>query len=109
MGNRTALIEEVYSLLSAGDVEKAISHVTEDAKWHVPGLGVEVEGREKVLEFTRGLYSRGFHQHVLHSAEYGDVVACWIEGTLPDGANYKSCVVHRFEGDKIAEYTSVRV
>lgn len=109
MADRTALITEIYSMMDKGDFDTAISHVAEGAKWHVPGLGVEVEGRDKVLEFTKGLYGQGFKQHILHTAEYGDVVVCWIEGTLPGGSTFKSCVVHRFEDGEIAEYTSVRV
>lgn len=102
-------IDRVYSHLENSEYEAATALITQDAQWHVPGLGVEVEGRDQVLQFIIDIYGKGFRQEILHLEEFEDTVVAWTKGVLPGGIEFKSCVVHRFEGDKIAEYTSVRI
>lgn len=102
-------IDQVYSHLENFEFEAATALISQDAQWHVPGLGVEVEGRDQILQFMIDIYGKGFRQQILHLEEYDDTVVAWTKGTLPGGTEFRSCIVHRFEGDKIAEYTSVRI
>lgn len=103
------LVEQVYSRLSKGEIDAACELLTDDTKWHVPGLGIEAAGREEVTGFIKDLYGRGFEQKVLYIADHDDSVATWMAIVLPDGSHVRTCAIHRMENNKIAEYTSVRL
>jgi len=109
MADRAVVVEGVYAAMGRGDFDPLAGVVAEGARWHVPGLGVELEGRARVLEWVRELYERGFAPRVEHVAGYGDAVVAWVEGALPGGEAFRACYVHRFSGDEIAEFTSVRL
>lgn len=107
MSDHIALLEETHAARARGDFETGTRLLAENVRWHVPNRGVELEGREKVVQFTKEMYRRGFRYSTLHSAEYGDVVVSWVAGTL-EGQPFKACYGQRFQDDKLIEFTSVR-
>jgi hypothetical protein len=76
-------------------------------KFHAPGIGLDVEGRDPVIErISQFVEEADVHYEVQEVVEYGPFVVALTHSTgTVDGQRmaWDPCQVLRYEGDEIAE------
>ena len=93
--------------LNARDFAASAENFAENIKFHAPGIGLEVEGRDAASARVREFVEQAdVHYDVEEIVEHGafSVVFARSTGTL-DGQRvaWDLCQVLRYEGDKVAE------
>jgi hypothetical protein len=105
--SRTDQLRQSIDDLNAHDFASASKGFATDVKFHAPGIGLDVEGRDTVMERVSQFVEEGdVHYEVQEVVEYGPFVVALTHstGTL-DGQRmaWDLCQVLRYEGDEIAE------
>jgi ketosteroid isomerase-like protein len=113
MIDKKAVVRSYIDGFRTGDHDKILSCLTEDTRWHMPGV-FELAGK---AAFDNEIENPGFEGHpdiqVLRLVEEGDVVIA--EGTVRhDMTNQPRldavfCDVFVFRGDEICELTTYQV
>jgi hypothetical protein len=109
----TEEVRERVEHLNSRDFDFGTERMAEDIRFHAPGLGKDVQGRDAVLEVSRSwIESADVHYELL-----GDVVElgpftmillrhlATIDG---ERTTYDVLLVDRWEGDKVVETWSLR-
>jgi hypothetical protein len=98
--------------LNRRDFGAATEELAEDAKFHAPGIGLDVEGRDVVAKHIREFIEQADARYeVEHIVEHGPFVVTFTRctGNLDDRRMaWDLCQVAPFEGDRIAEIWALR-
>ena len=110
--SRTDLVRQSIEALNARDFTAAGKDFSDNVTFHAPGLGLDVEGRDTVLQkvgdFVEAVDAR---YEVAEVIEHGPFVVAFTRSTGNiDGQRmaWDVCEVLRFEGDEAAEVWAVR-
>ena len=104
---RSDEIRQGLESLNARDFAASADNFAENIKFHAPGIGLDVEGRDAALARVQDFVEQAdVHYDVEEIVEHGvfSVVFARSTGTL-DGQRmaWDLCQVLRYEGDKAAE------
>lgn len=105
--DRVGHVTRALELLNAGDIVGGMEGYAENARFCVPALGVELEGREAIVE-TMGQFAKDadVRYEVDRLVEEGPLVVVFARSTgLMGGRRMRwgVCMVLRWEGNEIAE------
>jgi hypothetical protein len=97
---------------NARDFAAAGENFADNMRFHAPGLGVDVEGRDTVLDRISAFVQQAdAHYDVEDVIEHGPFVVAFTRstGTL-DGQRmaWDLCQVYRYEGDEVVEAWALR-
>jgi hypothetical protein len=110
--SRLDSVRERYQDLNARRFDANLDVIAEDVRFHAPGLGKDVQGRDTVLDVVRGfIESSDVHYEFLDAAELGPfVVSHLTTNANVDGKRltWGLLQVERYEGDKVVEMWSLR-
>ena len=110
--SRSDQLKQGIEGLNARDFVAASSDFADNVKFHAPGLGLEVEGRDTVMKHVSEFVQQADIQYDLEQVvEHGPFVVAFARstGTL-DGQRMRwdLCEVLRYEGDQAAEIWALR-
>jgi hypothetical protein len=105
--SRADQLREGIDALNAHDYASSGKNFAEDVKFHAPGLGLDVEGRDTVIEHVSQFVEQAdVRYEVQDVVEHGPFVVAFTSstGTL-DGQRmaWELCQVMRYEDDQVAE------
>ncbi len=110
--SRSDRLKQGIEGLNARDFEAAASDFADDLKFHAPGLGLEVEGRDTVMKHVSEFVQQAdIHYDVQQVVEHGPFVVAFARSTGTfDGQRmtWDLCEVVRYEGDEAAEVWALR-
>ena len=110
--NRTDLVRRSIEALNARDFTAAGKDFSDNVTFHAPGLGLEVEGRDSMLQKVGDfIEAADAHYAVADVIEHGPFVVAFARSTGSiDGQRmaWDICEVLRFEGDRAAEVWALR-
>jgi ketosteroid isomerase-like protein len=110
--SRSDRLRQGIEALNARDFVAAAGDFAEDLRFHAPGLGLDVEGRDTVMKHVSEFVQQAdVHYELEQVVEHGPFVVAFAQstGTL-DGrrVTWDLCEVLRYEGDEAAEVWVVR-
>ncbi len=98
--------------LNARDFEAAAGDFAENVRFHAPGLGLEVEGRDTVMKHVSEFVQQAdVHYELEQVVEHGPFVVAFARSTgILDGQQmtWDLCEVLRYEGDEAVEVWALR-
>jgi hypothetical protein len=105
--SRADQLRENLDAMNARDFAAASKDFADNVKFHAPGLGLDVEGRDVVIgHVSQFVEQADVHYEVQQVVEQGPFVVAFTSstGTL-DGQRmaWELCQVLRYEDDQIAE------
>jgi hypothetical protein len=107
MSTRAELTRE---MVEDFEPERLKDVATEDVTLYSAHLGLDVQGRDAVLEATKKFYAEA--KPTVHlkrdPVEEGDFVVAFAKATLASGEERDICYVHRFAGDRISGMWTMR-
>jgi len=113
VADRSQAFKEGINAGNAGDVAWWRERMKDDIAFHAPGAGIDLVGGEAVIEALTKFVADEGPRHTLSRdpIEDGDFLVAFTDlqrsiGGKPSKA--RVCHVLRWEGDKIAEYWSMR-
>ena len=107
MSTRTEITREMVEKF---DPERLKDVATEDVTAYSGHLGLDVKGRDAVIEATRKFYAEAKPTVRLKRdpVEEGDFVVAFGQATLVSGEKREICYVYRFAGDQISGMWTMR-
>ena len=107
MSTRTELIREMVENPEPSRLEDV---ATEDVTVYSAHLGLDVQGRDAVLEATRKFYAEAKPTVRLKRdpVEEGNFVVAFAHATLASGEERDICHVYRFAGDQVSGIWTMR-
>jgi hypothetical protein len=110
--SRSDRLKQGIEGLNARDFVSAASDFADDVKFHAPGLGLDVEGRDTVMKHVSEFVQQAdIHYDVEQVVENGPFVVAFARstGTL-DGQlmTWDLCEVLRYEGHQAVEVWALR-
>ena len=110
--DRRSASEGIAKAVTARDWDAAGRYLTDDTRWHAPGIPVEATGREAIVQAVRDFAERvnGRFEHV-STVEHGNmVVECATARGTIEGRPMRWLLVQNalWEGDHIAELWTLR-
>jgi hypothetical protein len=110
--SRTDDIRKSLDSVNGRDFEASAANFAENLKFHAPGLGLDLEGRDAVIENVRAFVEQADVTYEVEEIVEHDpfaVVFARTTGTLAEGRmEWPICQVLRYEGDQVAEAWAVR-
>jgi hypothetical protein len=110
--SRTDQVRQSIAELNARDFVAAGKDFADDVRFHAPGLGLDVEGRDTMLNHISEFVEQAdVHYDLEQVVEHGPFVVAFARsiGVL-EGAQmaWDLCEVLRYDGDRVAEVWVVR-
>ncbi len=109
---RAEHLKNAADRLNARDFTAGTEDFAENVKFHAPGLGLDLEGRDAVVErMSAFIQQADVHYDLEDVVEHGPFVVAFLRSTgLVDGQRmaWDLCEVLRYEGDKAAEVWALR-
>jgi predicted ester cyclase len=110
--SRTDQVRQSIEALNARDFTAAGKDFSDKVTFHAPGLGLDVEGRETMLEKIGDFIAAADTRYeVADVIEHGPFVVAFARSTgTIEGQRmaWEICEVLRFEGDQAAEVWALR-
>ena len=110
--SRIDQLRQALADVNARDFEAAAKDYADDVKFHAPGLGLDVEGRDTVLKhISEFIRQADVHYEVEEAVEHGPFVVAFARATGSlDGRQmaWDLCQVFRYDGDRVAEIWGLR-
>ena len=110
--SRSDQIKQSIGSINARDFVTAAKDFSEDVKFHAPGLGVDVQGREIVVKTVGDFVEQADVSYTVNDVvEQGPFVVAFLRsiGTIDSKrVEWDLCQLVRYEGDRIAEIWALR-
>jgi hypothetical protein len=113
MGTRSEVFKDGIDAGNGGNVEWWRGRMTDNVAFHAPGAGLDLVGADAVIEALEKFVADEAPRHTLATdpIEHGDFVVAFSELERTVGGRQSRaqvCHVTRWEGDRVAEYWSMR-
>ena len=113
MATRGEVFREGIDAGNGGDVGWWRSRMTDDVAFHAPGAGLDIIGADAVIGALEKFVADESPRHTLTAdpIEQGDFVVAFSELQRTVGGRHSTaqvCHVTRWDGDRVAEYWSMR-
>jgi hypothetical protein len=112
MGARGNDIKHAVDHVNARDFDAASSAFAQNARFHLPGLGLDLQGRDTATARIKEVVEQGdFHYEFSDAVENGPFVVAFLTVTgMVEGQrmSWPVCQVYRYEGNSIAEVWGLR-
>ena len=112
MVGRAEQIREGIDRLNAREFDADADLYSEDVKFHAPGLGQDLEGRDAMVQTVRGfIEGADVRYEVDEIIEHGPFVVAFTRSTGTLAGERKAwdlCQVMRYDGDKVVEFWALR-
>lgn len=110
--NRIDRIRSSIEQLEAREFAAAGAAFSDDVKFHAPGLGVDVQGRDAMLDQVRRFIEQAdVHYDLEDIVERGPFVVAFQRSTGTVGGRrmwWSLCQICRFDGDEATEVWALR-
>jgi SnoaL-like domain len=110
--SRSDRVRESIEGLNARDFVAAGKDFADSVRFHAPGLGLEVEGRDTMLQHLSEFVQQADVQYELAEVvEHGPFAIAFVRSTgTVDGqrVSWELCEVLRYEGEQVAEVWALR-
>jgi hypothetical protein len=99
MSTRTDIVRQLVE--KGSDPEVIRDNGTEDMTFYAAHLGLDLQGRDAVVEALGKAFAGGNPDRQLHGdpVEQGNFVVAFYRATFPNGEGRELCHVNRFDAD----------